>query len=77
MIDKPKAGFQIPLADWMCNELKPLVDKHINAAQLDDEIFEIDEVLKIKQAFYSGQHTKVNVLWFILMFQMWREKWLF
>lgn len=75
MIDKPKAGFQIPLVEWMLNDLKPLVDKHINASQLDEEIFNVIEVLNIKHAFYRGNYVKVNVLWFILMFQMWRDRW--
>lgn len=75
MIDKPKAGFQIPLVDWMLTDLKQLVDKHINASVLDDEIFNIMEVLSIKNAFYAGDYVKVNTLWFILMFQMWRERW--
>ena len=75
LIDKPKAGFQIPLVNWMLNELKPLVEKHIVADRLDDEIFNVNEILDIKYDFYSGNHIKVNILWFILMFQMWREKW--
>lgn len=75
LIDKPKAGFQIPLVDWMLNELKPLIDKHINNSALDNNIYNVSEVLKIKQKFYNGDYVKVNVLWFILMFQMWREKW--
>jgi asparagine synthase (glutamine-hydrolysing) len=75
MIDKPKAGFQIPLVHWMLTELKPLVDKHLNADKLDTTIFNVIEVLNIKHEFYAGEHTLVNNLWFILMFQMWKEKW--
>ena len=75
LVDKPKAGFQIPLVDWMLNELKPLVDKHLNRDVLDDEIFDVDELLRIKADFYAGNHIMVNVLWFTLMFQMWRERW--
>ena len=75
MIDKPKAGFQIPLVDWMINDLKPMVNKYLDVARLDAEIFNVVEVLAIKHAFYAGDYVKVNTLWFILMFQMWREKW--
>ena len=75
LIDKPKAGFQIPLVDWMLNELKPLVDKHIDASVLDKDIFNILEVQNIKRNFYAGEHSLVNSLWFILMFQMWCEQW--
>ena len=75
LIDKPKAGFQIPLLEWMLVDLKPLLDKHLGAAKLDSEIFNVVEVLRLKQAFYAGDCLKVNTLWFILMFQMWREQW--
>jgi asparagine synthase (glutamine-hydrolysing) len=75
MIEKPKAGFQIPLVEWMLNELKPLIDKHICSSKLDDELFNIIDVLNIKHDFYNGDYVKINILWFILMFQMWREKW--
>ncbi|MCF6298096.1 MAG: asparagine synthase-related protein, partial [Flavobacteriaceae bacterium] len=55
MIDKPKAGFQIPLVDWMLTELKPLVEKHVNCDHLDAEIFNVEEVLHIKKSFYYNK----------------------
>jgi len=75
MVDKPKAGFQIPLLEWMLGELKPLLDKHLQASQLDEELFNITEIIALKNEFYNGNSSKLNVLWFILMFQMWREHW--
>ena len=75
LIDKPKAGFQIPLVEWMLADLKPLLEKHLVTAKLDSEIFNVVEVIRLKQAFYAGDYIKVNSLWFILMFQMWREQW--
>ena len=75
-IDKPKAGFQIPLADWLGNELKPLVEKYLDRERLDGEIFNLTEIERMKQALFSGDVSKVNAIWFILMFQMWKEKWL-
>ena len=75
LIDKPKAGFQIPLVEWMLADLKPLLEKHLVTAKLDSEIFNVVQVIRLKQAFYAGDYIKVNSLWFILMFQMWREQW--
>ncbi len=75
MIDKPKAGFQIPLMEWLQSDLRPLVDKHLDASKLDQEIFNIEEVEKIKHALFAGEIANVNTIWFILMFQMWLEKW--
>ncbi len=76
MIDKPKAGFQIPLAEWLQNELEPLVEKYLDVSRLDREIFNAEEVEKIKQSLFDGDTSHANTIWFILMFEMWREKWL-
>ena len=75
MVDKPKSGFQIPLVNWLKNELKPLVEKHYQSDKLDSELFNIEELLKLKSRFYAGDNTLANALWFVLMFQMWREQW--
>ena len=75
-IDKPKAGFQIPLSDWLVKELKPLVEKYLDTERLDAEIYNVTEVKMMKQALFSGDVSKVNAIWFILMFEMWKEKWL-
>jgi len=75
MVDKPKSGFQIPLVNWLKNKLKPLVEEHIQPEKLDEELFNIEELLKLKSRFYAGDNTLANALWFVLMFQMWREQW--
>lgn len=74
IIDKPKAGFQIPLNDWLCSELKDLVEKYLNENKLDDTIFNVKEVLKIKSELFNKKNVGTKV-WFILMFQMWKEEW--
>jgi asparagine synthase (glutamine-hydrolysing) len=75
LVDKPKAGFQIPLARWLQSDLKPLVDKYLAIEMLDIEIFNKDAVQDLKTNLYNGDDLKANSVWFILMFQMWREQW--
>jgi len=75
IIDKPKSGFQIPLNEWLRSELKYLVEFYIVADKLDSEIFDIEEVLNFKKEFFQGKEFG-TAIWFILMFQMWKEKWL-
>jgi asparagine synthase (glutamine-hydrolysing) len=75
LVDKPKAGFQIPLNEWLRNELRPLVENYINQQKLDSEIFDIKEVMQIKTKFFLGEEFG-TIIWFILMYQMWKEKWL-
>lgn len=76
MIDKPKAGFQIPLAEWLQSDLRALVEKYLNPSTLDEEIFHVQEIEKLKQALFRGDVTDTNAVWFILMFEMWKERWL-
>jgi len=75
LVDKPKSGFQIPLNEWLRGELKPLVLKYLNESNLDKNIFNIDEITDIKDKFFDGAYIGTTI-WFLLMYQMWKEEWL-
>lgn len=75
MVDKPKSGFQIPLNEWLRCELKPLVLKYLDDTKLDENIFDVKEINILRKRFFEGQDIGTTV-WFILMYQMWKEKWL-
>ena len=75
MVDKPKSGFQIPLNEWLRDELKPLVLKYLDDTKLDKNIFDIEEINVLKKRFFDGENIGTTI-WFILMYQMWKEKWL-
>ncbi|WP_375724533.1 asparagine synthase (glutamine-hydrolyzing) [Arcobacter sp. KX21116] len=75
LVDKPKSGFQIPLNEWLRDELKPLVLKYLDEEKLDQNIFDKDEINSIKNKFFEGAEIGTTI-WFILMYQMWKEKWL-
>lgn len=74
MVDKPKAGFQIPLNEWLRNELKSKVEKYINKEKLDKKVFNIQKVIELKFDFFNGKDYGTQI-WFILVYQMWKEKW--
>ncbi|MCK9453519.1 asparagine synthase-related protein, partial [Sulfurimonas sp.] len=75
LVDKPKSGFQIPLNEWLRGELKPLVLKYLDEKNLDKNIFNIDEITHIKNKFFNGVDIGTTI-WFLLMYQMWKEEWL-
>lgn len=75
MVDKPKSGFQIPLSDWLRTDLKPLIEKYLNFDTLDENIFNRTEIQALKKRFYRGEELG-SAIWFILTYQMWKEKWL-
>ncbi len=75
LVDKPKSGFQIPLNEWLRYELKPLVLQYLDDSRLDENIFSIEEINILKKRFFMGEDIG-TAIWFILMYQMWKEKWL-
>jgi asparagine synthase (glutamine-hydrolysing) len=73
--EKPKAGFQVPLLEWLRGDLNYLVGKYLDTKRIDDEIFDLVEIEKLKQELNSGQAVNVSKVWFVISFEMWREEW--
>ncbi len=77
IMDRPKMGFGIPIASWLEHELKPFVDRYFDEAFiLHQDIFNNEEVQRIKRSFYNGKKERAEKIWFLLMFQMWYDKWI-
>ena len=77
LMDRPKMGFAIPIADWLQKELKDLVHDYINEQKIQDQgLFEWTEIKGVLDAFYGGKKEYDMKLWYVLMFQMWYEKWM-
>ncbi len=75
LVDRPKAGFQVPLQRWLQEELKYLVESYVDVGKMDSEIFDLQEVERMKQELYAGNVAQVQKVWFVLMFEMWRQRW--
>jgi len=75
MVDKPKSGFQIPLEAWLKGDLRYLVEKYLDEKRLDDEIFNIEEIMELKTKLFLGKYVNINQIWLVIMFEMWKEKW--
>ena len=76
-MDRPKMGFAIPLAAWMNNELKDMVNSYINEKSIKEQgLFNWEAVSRLKTAFFSGKSEYDFKLWYLLMFQMWYERWM-
>jgi len=76
-MDRPKMGFAIPLALWMNNELKDMVNSYINEKSIKEQgLFNWEAVNRLKTAFFSGKTEYDFKLWYLLMFQMWYDRWM-
>lgn len=77
MMDRPKMGFMIPVNKWLETALKPLVDKYFDREFIQKQnIFDYNTIRQIKKSFYENKKEHVSKIWFLLMFQMWYDRWM-
>jgi len=77
MMDRPKKGFGVPIQEWFKKELKEYFEVYLSEKALSKHgLFNVDEVLRLKNEYLSGSNANVTKLWFIFMFQMWYERWM-
>lgn len=77
MMDRPKMGFIMPVAKWLDGALKPLVDKYFDKAFVEKQgIFDPEYILRVKKSFFENKKEHFAKIWFLLMFQMWYDKWM-
>jgi asparagine synthase (glutamine-hydrolysing) len=77
LFERPKMGFGVPIDRWFRNELKDLLLDYLSPQRLKREgLFDQTLVHKKIQEHMSGQANHQYRLWSLLMWQMWREKWI-
>ena len=72
LLHRKKMGFSVPLAQWLRGELKQLSEKYL--VDSNNGVYEYlkkDEVLTLWYEHQSCTHDHSNILWSVLMFQMW------
>lgn len=77
LFERSKMGFGIPISRWFRDELKELLLTYLSAERLKGEGFFDHRLVekKIKEHL-SGRVDNTYRLWSLLMWQMWRERWL-
>jgi len=76
IIDRPKTGFQPPLADWLRGPLRDWAQSLITDSNFDgDELLDMEPVRALWEEHLKGQRNWHFELWNVLMLQSWRRKW--
>ena len=77
IMNRPKMGFGIPLGAWLSSELKDLVMYYLGEEFLRKQnIFNLEQIDTLKKAFYNGKTERAEKIWYLLMFQMWYDRWM-
>jgi asparagine synthase (glutamine-hydrolysing) len=77
LFERPKMGFGVPIDHWLRFELKDLLLDYLSAERLKREgLFNTNFVDKKIKEHLSGQVNHQYRLWSLLMWEMWRERWL-
>lgn len=77
MMDRPKKGFAVPITGWFKAELKEYFLHYLSDVALNREgLFNAKEVVRQRDRYFNGEKENVQRLWFILMFELWYERWM-
>ncbi|MDC1330937.1 asparagine synthase (glutamine-hydrolyzing) [Gammaproteobacteria bacterium] len=74
LIERPKVGFGIPLAEWLRGPLRPWVEELINSERLDREGYLQSELVhQVWREHLSGKRDWSSRIWAVVIFQQWLE----
>ncbi len=75
LLERPKQGFAIPMDKWLKNDLKPLLEKYLSEERIKKQgIFDEKYIKESLGGYLSGKSDSAYKFWFLLVFQMWYEK---
>jgi asparagine synthase (glutamine-hydrolysing) len=77
LFERPKMGFGVPIDRWLRFELKDLMTDYLSPSRLNREgLFNAKMIEKVVGEHLSGRLNHQYRLWSLLMWEMWRERWL-
>jgi asparagine synthase (glutamine-hydrolysing) len=77
IMERPKMGFDPPLEKWLRNELKGLLEDLLNEQYLKNQnIFNVQQVMKMKEAYLNDSTAKFERIGNLFLFQLWFDRWM-
>lgn len=75
MTDRPKAGFNVPIGEWLRGPLRDWAEDLLSPERIERQgLFDNHQVQRLWQQHQSGWRNHKNLVWSILMFQAWYDE---
>lgn len=75
LLDRPKMGFGIPLAEWLRGPLRGWAEDLIDPKRLGGGFLDTDAARQLWSEHLGGRRNWAYALWTVLMFEAWRRRW--
>jgi asparagine synthase (glutamine-hydrolysing) len=76
LIERPKSGFDLPIDAWLRGPLSEWASDLLSPERLRREgLFDATAVEKLLAEHQSHKRNWRDILWAILMFEVWRDRW--
>ncbi len=77
LFERPKTGFAIPLGEWLRGPLRGWAEDLLEEKALSRDGFFEPAIVRAEWAQHlAGRRNLQHTLWSVLMFQLWRRRWL-
>ncbi|WP_158860032.1 asparagine synthase (glutamine-hydrolyzing) [Lunatibacter salilacus] len=77
MMDRPKAGFSLPIYSWLRGDLAYLIEEYLSKEALAASgLFDVEFLFGEVEKFKKRKLHYSPMIWYLLMFQMWYKKWM-
>ncbi len=76
LMARPKMGFDLPIYDWLKNDLEFLIEEYLSNAKLNEHhIFNPNYIKILISEFKVNKLLYKDIIWRLIVFQMWYERW--
>jgi asparagine synthase (glutamine-hydrolysing) len=74
IIYRKKKGFGIPIAEWLCTDLKPLTLEMLSEKRIKEQgLFNYKYIKQLLEDHFSHKKDNRKPIWTLLVFQLWYE----
>ena len=77
LMDRPKTGFSLPIYKWLKEDLSYFLEDNFSINNITKSgLFNPMFIQKLKDDFYLGNLYDPTIIWKLLQFQLWYNKWM-